>query len=564
MQNNQEPKSHKILDLISIFEENTENQKLLKPDRLEKIKQAILFVQKLYANSNISDNEEKFTKLLEKCQISLRTSTNTILADLCDLASFIKENKNSSKSSSQISSPHASDSSSSLNEKIENVNKEKRKLTLNELTKVTSNYNNENTDLKSEEENITIKKNVTVTVEESVQINEKEVNVKLTEETRTETEVAVTSSEPTDEFELKDLTDKELKILEKIKKLDDYCLQLNEKIIDYENREVSYDDLDKEESNYLNEAKLKNRFTKAYKMLVNLCRKFPHLVSDDHKKVPKDNCPQFSKKIKFNSSRYAEINNYISDRLNKNREFPDFSELYEWVNQANTEHQLGLDDKKLHEVSQNCFEDVVKILKSRRIADERQILMSRVESIKTKNEQSNVESELDNDPAQKDQELEIALANNKKICDKKCEELINTFVMKQENNEDFEVNEDDDDDDETESDTEDSESIKQDENLLDTSTKVSSDNDETDDTNLNEDLVETNKENIEESKQTERETAKRSCDADEPIESDNVKKLKLDSNEDSNDSVSKPKKTKPMIYECSSAAQSSDECIILD
>ena len=75
--------------------------------------------------------------------------------------------------------------------------------------------------------------------------------------------------------------------------------KLNEKIIEFENQDISYNDVDDQASNYLKESKLKERFVKAYNKLLNYCKKYPHLVSNDFKKSRAKGA-QFSKKIKIN------------------------------------------------------------------------------------------------------------------------------------------------------------------------------------------------------------------------------------------------------------------------
>lgn len=578
-------------NLLSLYQTKCASKYQDNP-RMAQVPKAINYVQTLYTNSSVREDNEEFKELVSKCESAIELGDN-LLSNLLELASFLKQKQTSKDKPSVNGQPKSpelmkktpektietnslelcSNSKNDTQEKTPATKKDKKKIGLKELTKVDS---------------ISVEQDST---ENSKLTPKKDVN--------DEVEASTSNAEPSEHDELKDLSKEDMKRLERIKKLDTYCMNLNRKIIEIENEEITHDDLDKHDSNYLVECELKKRFVKAYKVLVSECKKHPHLVSNDVP-VPKTSGGQFSKKVKFNFTRYKEINTHVMNCLNKNRQFPDYCEILEWVTTANNQHKLGLDDKRVSEISTSSFEYVCKILKSRRITDERQIQMSRIESLKQMNGHTSEENEVDNDPAEKDKQLETVLAENKKLADQKYEEVINSFVVKQENNEDFEVDdksvEEEDDDEEQPIEINDDEDIGSIKESIDTETldescnSLESDNDElneltdnmeqvqesTETTNANaeqaKEATETNKENIEqmptealtsELKESNKKPIKRTSEESSDNKS---KKFKPEGTDDSNDSMKlRPRRNKPTIVECTSAvAQSSDECIVLD
>lgn len=65
--------------------------------------------------------------------------------------------------------------------------------------------------------------------------------------------------------------------------------------------------MNSDESCYIYENNLKKRFVQVYEQLVKYCKKYPHLVSNEHKIVKIKNS-QFSKKIKFDRKITFKIN----------------------------------------------------------------------------------------------------------------------------------------------------------------------------------------------------------------------------------------------------------------
>jgi hypothetical protein len=76
--------------------------------------------------------------------------------------------------------------------------------------------------------------------------------------------------------------------------------------------------------------------------LVNLIKKSQHLIDEDIKPKKKIG-GVFSFRIKFNFTRYKEINHVVEENLNKSKSFPDYFDVIEWIKKANEQHDLGFE-----------------------------------------------------------------------------------------------------------------------------------------------------------------------------------------------------------------------------
>ncbi|RNA38150.1 death domain-associated 6 [Brachionus plicatilis] len=590
------------LDLLSIYKKHhTKSNKDSNLSQPDKVKASICYIQNLYRNSEIDSCDEEFKELVNKCKQAIETECKSLYFHLFYLAKFIK---NFSKKKTELNKSLDSSDKENTNKEqnIENAEKSlaalideteenlldgmqtegsttdlepeiiegSKKKTLSftsvkskRVTQIEHTTMDSNSDIQDTKKLIDSEKiSDDLLTNDTEDLCEKKTSVDINFE---KTKSAPENDAVNDDTELKDLSKEELKILENIKKLDAFCLELNEKIKENENREVALDELDSGRTIFIYEAKLKQRFVKAYSKLIWYCKKYPHLVSNEHKVVKGKNVI-FSKKIKFDCTHFDEINSYITECLNKNREFPDFCEVLEWVKKASSVHHLDLEDKKIFEIAQISFEQICKILKSRRIADERQIHQSRIESIKTVQEKTD-ESIPELDPAENNQDLQAILENNQKIFEQKYKELVNTFVQKQEENQDAEDDEaeadEESEDDETRSETHTEENTDPNNlSLISEDYKLDSINNESSSSDSEDQIYGTPPEN---------ESVRKRLIEQSPDKQ--VKRIKLELNENSNkisdsnenlDSDEKPKKILPKIVECSSAIAEPEDCIVLD
>jgi hypothetical protein len=71
-------------------------------------------------------------------------------------------------------------------------------------------------------------------------------------------------------------------------------------------------------------------------------KKNKHLIDPDIK--PKKNVGGvFSFRIKFNFTRYTEVNQTVEENLNKTKIFPDYIDVVEWIKQADKQYDLGFE-----------------------------------------------------------------------------------------------------------------------------------------------------------------------------------------------------------------------------
>jgi len=217
-----------------------------------------------------------------------------------------------------------------------------------------------------------------------------------------------------------ELSEKDEKILLRIEKYDQFCIRARKAIEDLDNQELSYKEMENFDSNYIKANILKKRFTESYKRLRKLCRQNPHLVDGE---IPNKFGGQFSRPIVLKNLKYPEINEKLTQKLDKTKSFPDFFDVNLWVIEANEEAKLNLKKEVLEEIARNSFKEIGRILKERRKKDTEKSFNSRL-------------TETDNDShfenIHKDKELMCKLKNNKKVASHMETTVFNSFADKQE------------------------------------------------------------------------------------------------------------------------------------
>jgi len=245
--------------------------------------------------------------------------------------------------------------------------------------------------------------------------------------------------------------------------------KISTRIKEFENRELSLDDLDSDRSSYMIESSLKSRFNRINKEYLKYANKFPHLIQDDH-----DTSNDSLEDVKVNISnlkssmmakrrvymvktkeftRYNDLNEKIENYCKNLKEFPDYGDILELIEKSNEELGLGFSPEMCKNEAVSVFKQVGQLVKKKREKYDQECFLSRFES-------ENLLNELEtNDPIAEDEQLKSVLTNNRKEAEEKQIKLVAEFALKQQNDGD---QIDDGDDDEEEEEKDDEESIEKD------------------------------------------------------------------------------------------------------
>jgi hypothetical protein len=255
--------------------------------------------------------------------------------------------------------------------------------------------------------------------------------------------------------------------------------KISARIKEFENRELSLDDLDSDRSSYIIESSLKSRFNRINKEYLKYANKFPHLIQDDH-----DTSNDSLEDVKVNISnlkssmlakrrvfmvktkeftRYNDLNEKIENYCKNLKEFPDYGDILELIEKSNEELGLGFSPDMCKNEAVSVFKQVGQLVKKKREKYDQECFLSRFES-------ENLLNELEtNDPIADDEQLKSVLINNRKEAEEKQIKLVAEFALKQQTDGDQIDDGDDDDDEEEEEEDGDDESIEKEEEEEDTS-----------------------------------------------------------------------------------------------
>ncbi|XP_070777416.1 death domain-associated protein 6 [Enoplosus armatus] len=183
--------------------------------------------------------------------------------------------------------------------------------------------------------------------------------------------------------------------------------------------ELSLDDLEAEESSYIQEHKLKRKMMKIYEKLCELkeCSTLTGRVIEQ--------------KIWYKSTRYPEINRKIERFINSpeaHRNPPDYQDILQQVLRANERHNLCLSRKQLNQIAQEAFRETGSRMQERRHLD----LVYNFGSYLTDPYKPAT------DPALSDPSLLRKLRSNREVALSHLEEVIKKYAVKQEDTEEQE------------------------------------------------------------------------------------------------------------------------------
>ncbi|KAM9385482.1 death domain-associated protein 6 isoform 1-T2 [Pholidichthys leucotaenia] len=193
----------------------------------------------------------------------------------------------------------------------------------------------------------------------------------------------------------------------------------NEEIHRLQQTELSLDDLEAEDSLYIQEHKLKRKMMKIYEKLCEL-----------------KNCSMLTgraieQKISYKTTRYPEISKRIERFINSpeaRSNPPDYQDILEQVLHANKRHNLGLPRKQLNQIAQEAFREVGSRMQERRHLD----LVYNFGSHLTDNYKPAT------DPALLDPTLLRKLRSNREVALSRLDEVITKYAVKQDDTEEQE------------------------------------------------------------------------------------------------------------------------------
>ncbi|KAM7384748.1 hypothetical protein PAMA_011889 [Pampus argenteus] len=187
----------------------------------------------------------------------------------------------------------------------------------------------------------------------------------------------------------------------------------NDEIRRLQQADLSLDDLQTEDSSYIQEHKLKRKMMKIYDKLCELkgCNTLTGRVIEQ--------------RIGYSSTRYPEINRKIERFINSpeaQRNPPDYPDILQQVLRANERHNLCLSRKHLNQIAQEAFRETGSKMQERRHLD----LVYNFGSHLTDRYKPAT------DPALADPSLLRKLRSNREVAVSRLEEVITKYAVKQE------------------------------------------------------------------------------------------------------------------------------------
>ncbi|MED6254642.1 hypothetical protein ATANTOWER_030870 [Ataeniobius toweri] len=201
--------------------------------------------------------------------------------------------------------------------------------------------------------------------------------------------------------------------------LENLLMLYNDEIYRLQQAELSLDDMETEDSTYIQEHKLKRKMMKIYEKLCELkgCSTLTGRVIEQ--------------RIKYAGTRYPEINKRIERFINSpeaHRNPPDYPDILHQVLRANERHNLCLSRKQLNQIAQEAFRETGSCMQERRHLDLVYNFGSRLtDTYKPAT-----------DPALADPTLMRKLRSNREVALSRLEEVITKYAVKQDDTEEHE------------------------------------------------------------------------------------------------------------------------------
>ncbi|XP_063287635.1 death domain-associated protein 6 isoform X1 [Pelobates fuscus] len=182
-------------------------------------------------------------------------------------------------------------------------------------------------------------------------------------------------------------------------------------------RELSLDELEDEDSAYIQEARLKRKLLRIFQKLCDLknCSSLTGRVIEQ--------------KIPYRGTRYPEINRQLEKFINGSQDiFPDYGDVLRVIQKASDRHALGLPRKQIQSMAQDAFRELGNRLQERRHLDLVYNFGCHLTDIYKPG----------NDPAHMDSMLQRRLRENRSVAMNRLDELIKKYAEMQDDGEEEE------------------------------------------------------------------------------------------------------------------------------
>ncbi|XP_071981820.1 death domain-associated protein 6 isoform X2 [Engystomops pustulosus] len=190
-----------------------------------------------------------------------------------------------------------------------------------------------------------------------------------------------------------------------------YSLEINK----LQEKELSLEELDDEDSSYIQESRLKRKLLRIFEKLCELkdCSNLTGRVIEQ--------------RILYRGTRYPEVNRRLEKFINGSRDlFPDYGDVLRVVERANEKHSLGLSRKQMQSMAQDAFRELGNKLQDRRHLD-----MIYNFGCHLTDPYKSV-----NDPAQQDTSLSRRLRENRNTALTRLDDIIKKYAELQEDGDD--------------------------------------------------------------------------------------------------------------------------------
>ncbi|XP_040298540.1 death domain-associated protein 6 [Bufo bufo] len=215
--------------------------------------------------------------------------------------------------------------------------------------------------------------------------------------------------------EAEDAPAKKIGSKRQIRYLENLLRTYSQEINKLQEKELSLEDLEDEDSTYIQESRLKRKLLRIFDKLCELkdCSSFTGRVIEQ--------------RILYRGTRYPEINRRLEKFINSTRDlFPDYGDILRLVERANDKHSLGLSRKQMQSMSQDAFRELGNKLQDRRHLD-----MIYNFGCHLTDPYKSV-----NDPAQQDTSLSRRLRENRNTAMSRLDDVIKKYAQLQDDDED--------------------------------------------------------------------------------------------------------------------------------
>eukprot|EP00063_Salmo_salar_P057987 XP_014032822.1 PREDICTED: death domain-associated protein 6-like isoform X2 [Salmo salar] len=209
------------------------------------------------------------------------------------------------------------------------------------------------------------------------------------------------------------------KLFTEIAYLENLLKMYNDEIRRLQEKELSVNELEEEDSSYIQEHKLKRKMMKIYDKLCELkgCSSLTGRVIEQ--------------RIQYKGTRYPEVNRKIERFINSPEAQlnpPDYTDILQHIRRANERHGLNLSKKQLTQIAQDAFRETGNRLQERRHLDMVYNFGSHLTDL----------YKPATDPALLDPTLARKLRSNREVALSSLEQVISKYALKQDDTEEEE------------------------------------------------------------------------------------------------------------------------------